>query len=80
MHNRTCTSLTLTLVGITGPAPQELQFDDEKVKEFFPLVGTIDRLLQVYSEMLGCPYPYPHSYPHSYPYPYPNSDHNSIQH
>ncbi|CAK0890286.1 unnamed protein product [Prorocentrum cordatum] len=32
---------------------EELCFDDEKTKEFFPLVATIDKLLAVYSEMLG---------------------------
>ncbi|CAJ1459901.1 unnamed protein product, partial [Effrenium voratum] len=32
---------------------EELSLDDEKLKEFFPLEGTIQRMLQVYSELLG---------------------------
>ena len=32
---------------------EELAFDDEKVKEFFPLETTIDGLLETYSTMLG---------------------------
>jgi len=32
---------------------EELQLDDEKVKEFFPLEGTVRRCLEVYSELLG---------------------------
>jgi len=32
---------------------EELQFDDEVVKEFFPLEHTIASILEVYSEMLG---------------------------
>lgn len=32
---------------------EELSFDDEKVKEFFPLEGTIERLLAIYSSLLG---------------------------
>ena len=32
---------------------EELSLDDEKLKEFFPLEGTIDRILEVYSEFLG---------------------------
>ncbi|CAE8645529.1 unnamed protein product [Polarella glacialis] len=32
---------------------EEPSLDDEKLKEFFPLEGTIQRLLSVYSELLG---------------------------
>lgn len=32
---------------------EELLLDDEKVKEFFPLEGTIQRILDVYTELLG---------------------------
>merc|ERR1719171_3156831 len=32
---------------------EEMSFDNEKVKEHFPLVGTVERLLNVYSELLG---------------------------
>lgn len=32
---------------------EELHLDDAKVKEFFPLEGTIQRILEVYSELLG---------------------------
>merc|ERR1712061_580661 len=32
---------------------EELCFDDEKVKNFFPLVSTIQNVLGVYSELLG---------------------------
>lgn len=32
---------------------EELSLDDEKLKEFFPLEGTIDRMLDIYSELLG---------------------------
>lgn len=32
---------------------EELHLDDEKLKEFFPLEGTIDRILEVYTELLG---------------------------
>eukprot|EP00457_Paulinella_chromatophora_P001091 gb/GEZN01001093.1/.p1 GENE.gb/GEZN01001093.1/~~gb/GEZN01001093.1/.p1 ORF type:complete len:767 (-),score=118.48 gb/GEZN01001093.1/:742-3042(-) len=32
---------------------EQLQLDDEKLKEFFPLEGTISRILSVYSEFLG---------------------------
>jgi len=32
---------------------EEMSLDDEKLKEFFPLEGTIDRMLDIYSELLG---------------------------
>ena len=32
---------------------EDLLLDDEKLKEFFPLEGTIERILEVYSELLG---------------------------
>mmetsp|Transcript_33650 Transcript_33650/g.96637 ORF Transcript_33650/g.96637 Transcript_33650/m.96637 type:complete len:701 (-) Transcript_33650:163-2265(-) len=32
---------------------EELSLDDEQLKEFFPLEGTIERLLAIYSELLG---------------------------
>lgn len=32
---------------------EELQLDDEQTKEFFPLEGTINRILAVYSDFLG---------------------------
>eukprot|EP00929_Paragymnodinium_shiwhaense_P088903 TRINITY_DN49209_c0_g1_i1.p1 TRINITY_DN49209_c0_g1~~TRINITY_DN49209_c0_g1_i1.p1 ORF type:complete len:708 (-),score=168.42 TRINITY_DN49209_c0_g1_i1:271-2394(-) len=32
---------------------EELHFDDEKVKEFFPLVPTIEKMLAVYADFLG---------------------------
>merc|ERR1740121_3508328 len=32
---------------------EELVLDDEGIKEFFPLVGTIERILAVYSDFLG---------------------------
>eukprot|EP00434_Breviolum_minutum_P034880 symbB.v1.2.030877.t1/scaffold3524.1/size54796/2 len=32
---------------------EELLLDDEKLKEFFPLEGTIERILEVYTELLG---------------------------
>ena len=32
---------------------EELHLDDAKVKEFFPLEGTIQRILEVYSQLLG---------------------------
>jgi thimet oligopeptidase len=32
---------------------EELTLDDEKLKEFFPLVATIDKLLDIYSMLLG---------------------------
>ena len=32
---------------------EELHLDDAKIKQFFPLEGTIRRILEVYSELLG---------------------------
>eukprot|EP00808_Paulinella_micropora_P022445 g75124.t1 len=32
---------------------EQLELDDEQIKEFFPLKGTITRILEVYSEMLS---------------------------
>lgn len=32
---------------------EEMSLDDEKLKEFFPLEGTIDRLLDIYATMVG---------------------------
>jgi hypothetical protein len=55
----TCSRITLTATAPLDLLKREkLNLDDEKVKEFFPLEGTIERLLGVYSELLGLQVPY----------------------